>query len=558
MQADKIKGELIGITASDDNESPDFDEVPIWVDPESDPALDSFVIIERTPKILQYGRLSSGYEHSDRADPQRQQRDTSFNFNTRQIRESNIAPDIVRVMRIDLLGEVEFHNDGTFSVRRPTKLPRVGKEVYELGASELPTLLDIPGELDEGLEIGTFESGGETIPLKLDSQFVSRHVAILGRTGVGKTHTGHVMIEELINYDQIVEQKDSKESDTEKENNYDGNDRGVPVITFDIENDIGPMAEDVGGTTLDPAGDSMFIPFQLIGWNEFDRFLGDMPTNKQKEVIASGYSQIRQTALNSLEQNGNLGVGQSEFIESVKSAAERRDYNYGETATGRALSVINQSSVLDDKMNDWSTLMADNPINNIDVSGLGDSERGAVISATARMLQVLREREEVPPFVLAIDEAHEFVSSGRSGKSTEVVRDLVKTARHIGVGVILMTQSPSELDSRTLRTCNTYVTLALAQPEVSEIEGLLSDLSSRSLEQIPNMEQGRAFVGTARDIMTHTVPVQIRDRKTAEGAPTPNLVEDSEKWFTKNDPYKTFNPESDDNTSNAGLNDFGE
>lgn len=548
MRSKDLHGDLIGITASDDDESPDFDEVPVWVDPDSDPALDSFVVIKRTSSILQYGRLSGGYEHSDRADPRRQQRDKSFNFDSRQIRESNLAPDVVRVMRVDLLGEVEFR-DGDFAVRRPTKLPRVGQEVYELGASELPTLLDLPGEDEQGLHIGTVESGGEVIEFELDPQFLSRHVAILGRTGVGKTHTGHVLIEEVINYDEITEAREDDEQSVDDV-------RGVPVVTFDIENDAGPMTEDVGGVTLDPTDDSMDIPFQLIGWNEFDRFLGDMPTDKQKEVIASGYAQVRQEALENLETEGHLGVGTQEFVGAIKSAATRRDYSHGDSAAGRAMAAINQSSVLNEDMNDWPALMADNPIVNIDVSALGDSERGAVISATARMLQILRERTEIPQFVLAIDEAHEFVPSGRGGESTDVVRDLVKTARHIGVGIILMTQSPSELDSRTLRTCNTYITLALAQPEVREIEGLLSDLSDRSLEQIPNMEQGRAFVGTARDIMTHTIPVEIRDRKTPEGAPTPNLVADSETWFENNDPHAAFAPADEEDGPDTGLDEF--
>lgn len=161
------------------------------------------------------------------------------------------------------------------------------------------------------------------------------------------------------------------------------------------------------------------------------------------------------------------------------------------------------------------------------------------------MLQLLREQEAIPPFVLAIDEAHEFVPSGSSGGSTAVVRDLVKTARHIGIGVMLMTQAPSELDSRTLRTCNTYITMALAEQEVTEIKGLLSDLSDRSLQQIPNMEAGRAFVGTARDIMIHTVPVDVRKRKSKDASETPDLFEDTEEWFNDHNPHAGSSEESD-------------
>jgi hypothetical protein len=49
------------------------------------------------------------------------------------------------------------------------------------------------------------------------------------------------------------------------------------------------------------------------------------------------------------------------------------------------------------------------------------------------------------------------------------------------------------------------------------------------------MERGRAFIGAARDIMTHTVPVNIRQRRTEEGAPTPNLMDDSVAWFDNDD-----------------------
>lgn len=520
-----LKGDYIGQTASDDDDVPDFEEVPVWVDPSGDdgdtssmgsvgdvpdPDLNSFAVIEREDRnLLQYGRVSSGYEYSARADPSVQQRDTSMGYDPRPVRESALDEDVYRLIRVELLGEVVFEEDG-YTVRRPTKLPQVGRKVYELGATELANLLEMPDE-DVGLEIGTIESGGETVPFRIDPMFMSRHVAILGRTGVGKTHTGHVIIEELVNYAEAAEP-------------------GVPVVTFDAEEDVANMAEDVGGVTMDPEDIVMPVPFQLIGWSEFDRFLGSMASDMQRQVIGRAYARVHNEALEQLEEHGQVQVDQNDFAEYVRQAANAFDYNYGDAAANRATAVINGSDVLAETMNDWAELLIENPIVNVDIGNLGDTNRSAVISAVARMLRILREEDQIPPFVLAIDEAHEFVPSGQSSESTAVVRDLVKTARHIGVGVMLMTQSPSELDSRTLRTCNTYITLALADPEVNEIKGLLSDLSDRSLDQIPNMEQGRAFVGAARDIMTHTVPVNVRDRASPEGAPTPNLVEDAGAW----------------------------
>lgn len=524
-----LKGGYIGKTASDDDDVPDFEEIPVWIDPSGteeeepaldgygdipDPDLDSFAVIEREDEnLLQYGRISSGYEYSSRADPSVQQRDTSMGYHPRPIRESALDEDVYRVVRVNLLGEVVF-NDGDgenedYKVRRPTKLPQVGRSVHELGATELAHLLEMPDE-DEGLEIGHIQSGGETVPFRLDPQFLSRHLAILGRTGVGKTHTGHVIIEELINFEE--------------------DDPGVPVVTFDVEDDVVRMAADAGGITMDPTAAHMPVPFQLIGWNEFDRFLGAMASEMQRQVIGLAYNRIHSAALDQLETQGTVNVGISEFEDEIHDAADAYDYDYGGAAVSRARAVVYGSEVLSEGMNDWNELLMENPIVNIDIGSLGDTNQGAVISAVARMLRILREEEQIPPFFLAIDEAHEFVPSGETGGSTSVVRNLVKTARHIGVGVMLMTQSPSELDSRTLRTCNTYITLALADKEVTEIGGLYSDLSDRSIAQIPNMERGRAFVGAARDIMTHTVPVNVRQRESREGAETPNLVHDAGEW----------------------------
>jgi len=501
-----ITGELIGVTASDEVAAPNFDEVPFWVEPESDPELDSFVVIKRQGEVLQFGRIHGGKEESDRSDPQRQQRDTSMEFKGRDIRESSLAPDVVRTEYIDLLGEIILDPDeredyeDEYSVRRPTKLPQVGREVYKLGASHLPDLLNIPKPDDEeGLHIGEIESGGETVDFMLDRQSLSRHIAILGRTGTGKTHTAHVVIEELV-----------------KQN--------IPVITFDLEDDVGPMAEDLGGITLDPQTDDLTIPFHFIGWNEFERFLGDMPSKKQMETIGYAYSRVRSKALQELEESGTIEVGAGEFAEEIEDAADELDYSrFSGPSKGRAFAAIKRSNVLGYDINNWEDLLLENPIVNIDLGEVSDAERGMVISALARMLQRLREREEVPPFVLGIDEAHEFVPAG-GGESTEIVRDLVKTARHIEVGVMLMSQSPSELDDKTLRTCNTYVVMALAEGEVRRVKGLLADLTEKSLQQIPDMEIGRAFIGSARDIMLHTVPVDIRDRDTPDGAETPDLA----------------------------------
>ena len=89
------------------------------------------------------------------------------------IRSSELSPDLVRVMEIELLGEIHTTEDGHFEITETRQLPHTGQPVYELPAQIIPSLLNIPeqdGDLDgkptskAGLYLGKIESGGYRMP----------------------------------------------------------------------------------------------------------------------------------------------------------------------------------------------------------------------------------------------------------------------------------------------------------------------------------------------------------------------------------------------------------
>jgi hypothetical protein len=147
------------------------------------------------------------------------------------------------------------------------------------------------------------------------------------------------------------------------------------------------------------------------------------------------------------------------------------------------------------------------------------------------MLQALRKREKIPPFVFVLDEAHFFLpSGGEITPSTYVIREMIRTARHDAIGIALITQSPSSMDKQVLLTCNTRVVFALDPDDLRLVSGTMGDVSEEMMSRIPKLAKGTAIVSSATDIMRHPALVRIRKRKTREGAPTPNLAEEVTKW----------------------------
>lgn len=497
----------VGVTSYlvETNEGPNFEQIPFRVEAEERPDLDSFVVIERAKEdsVLHYGRIGGGTEQNPESDAAAQQAADAYNIDLGEMRPGDHDPKVVRVMFVELLGELVFDDD-SFVTRQPQSLPQTGQGVYVVEGSNLPELLNLPTATDEpsGFEIGQVRSGGRSAPFALSRETIARHIAILGRTGVGKTHTAHVLTEELV-------------------------DAGIPVVSFDVMDDAGPMAEALGGQTVQP-GKDLSIPYSLIGFEAFEEFVSY--TDAQRDLAETAYAEIHEEALEQLREDGEIDIPYERLYEEIKDYGE----NVGSKATDRAVERTKwglRLSPLGSKMDDWGWLLVENPMLNIDIGTLGQSERQLVIGAVGRMLQQLRRRDEVPPFVLVVDEAHKYVpSSAGQSPAGRVMRDFVQTARHDAIGVVLITQSPSTLDDVALRTANTHIVLALDSEEMSAIRGLFGDVSKDTLDRIPKLEKGRAMVAGARDLMRHTVPVDIRDRRTPEGAETPDLVRLARDW----------------------------
>lgn len=92
------------------------------------------------------------------------------------------------------------------------------------------------------------------------------------------------------------------------------------------------------------------------------------------------------------------------------------------------------------------------------------------------------------PLLVVLDEAHTYLKAGENSISSRTVQAIAKEGRKYGVGMLLVTQRPSELDETVLSQCGSVVALRMTnardrshvataiQDELREMADLLSSL----------------------------------------------------------------------------------
>ena len=132
-----------------------------------------------------------------------------------------------------------------------------------------------------------------------------------------------------------------------------------------------------------------------------------------------------------------------------------------------------------------------------------------IATAVLRELQTLRLHNHIPPYAAVIDEAHLFVPEGEGSSCKQIIREGVRIGRHHGIAMVLMTQSPVDIDKRTIRQCNTRLVFALEPDQLDAIRGVKADASEEMLNALSKMPQGTCLLSGTYESVKHAIPVKI-------------------------------------------------
>ncbi|MBI2718727.1 MAG: ATP-binding protein [Rhizobiales bacterium] len=142
------------------------------------------------------------------------------------------------------------------------------------------------------------------------------------------------------------------------------------------------------------------------------------------------------------------------------------------------------------------------PITILDLSGVPSAvlERliGSILKVVYESLFWSREKTEggiERPLLVVMEEAHRYLSSDSESLASETVKKIAKEGRKYGVGAMIISQRPSEVDETILSQCGTFFALRLSNPSDRErVQGTLPDGLVSLLDVLPVLRTGEAII----------------------------------------------------------------
>jgi DNA helicase HerA-like ATPase len=99
------------------------------------------------------------------------------------------------------------------------------------------------------------------------------------------------------------------------------------------------------------------------------------------------------------------------------------------------------------------------------------------------------------PLLVVLEEAHAYLSRESSGSASTVVRRIAKEGRKYGVGMMLVSQRPAEIDTTILSQCGTLFALRLSNDaDRGHIAGAAADNLKGLFEMLPVLRTGEAII----------------------------------------------------------------
>jgi hypothetical protein len=387
-------------------------------------------------------------------------------------------------------------------------MAKAGEAVFIPGEEIIAKAMGFEKEAEKALCLGCTRITAEDILIKereahnnvlLKPEVIQRHIFIGGTTGSGKSFATGIILEELNKFK-------------------------IPIVILDSQNEYVGLTEDLGGIVLRP-GIDYTVRLSSLAEAEVLELVPTLRGTHGFELLAFSFLGLkrerREFALADLllrmEQDGpTLNLATNSIQIGVR----------------RTQTSLERHSFLGERTN-WIPLITQHPIVNVDCGNLDQSQLQLVVGATLRELQNLRLHKHIPPYVAVLDEAHLLVPEGEDTPCKQVIRENVRIGRHYGICMILITQSPVDIDKKTIRQCNTRLIFALEPDQLESIRGVKADATEDMLKRLPKMPVGTCLLSGTYETIKHAIPIQIRsDRKTRAGGVAPDIFHELiDKWM---------------------------
>lgn len=502
---------------------------------------------------------------------------------------TEIEPFGYRWMKVQLIGEGQ--RKGEFK-RGISQYPTIGDEAHLVTEYDLARIYGRP-DAPNFVRVGSVASA-ESIPALVDvDKLITRHSAVVGTTGAGKSTTVANLLLSL--------------SDTVK---YPS----ARIIIFDIHGEYHAALRDRATIFRVNANEAhgakpLFIPYWAMTFDELMGVTFGSLGDTERGAVMEKISELKMNALKKQPRNGvteeNMTVdtpipfsihrlwldlhkqvnathttagGQSENTESLLLDDKNQPLQPGDALkmippkykphtlskdaekiylSSCALNIRRPLHALASRLRDprydflfrpgpWypdengvptedlDSLLQDwvggkNSITILDLSGIDVPILMHLVGVLLRVIfdalfwsKNLSEGGRERPLLFVLEEAHAYLNQGNEGTAALAARRLVKEGRKYGLGAMVVSQRPSEIDSTILSQCGTIFAMRLANAtDRVHVTGAVSDNLEGLFSMLPTLRVGEAIiVGEAVHLPMRTlVDPPARNRKPDSSDP---------------------------------------
>ncbi|MCK4405244.1 MAG: ATP-binding protein [Hadesarchaea archaeon] len=387
---------------------------------------------------------------------------------------------------------------GENRLERTTFPPSPGQKVCEAEPEALMRFLGL--NQDGGVELGKLRH--HEVPVRLDlTKLLRKHVAVLAMSGAGKSHFASVVVEELL--DRLPE-------------------RGrVAVVVIDVHGEYVGLAESFSDRVSIVKGRELRIGVPNLSPWQFKEFVPDMSDVQAREL---------QRVLSKLQaemRSGKEPFGLDEVIAHVERD-ERIHKQLQQALLGwlfnlRSLDLFDRADYPS-----WESIVEPGKAVIVDLSDITSLRKKQMLVAyAARRLFNARKRGRVPPFVLCLEEAHQFCPSSESKRaaiSRSIIETLAREGRKFYASLVLISQRPVRLSTTVLSQANTNIILRITNPyDLEHIKQSSEAITGEVADMISSLPVGEALI--AGEAVNHPIFVRVKQRRSRESAHGASLEE---------------------------------
>src|SRR6266850_132209 len=350
---------------------------------------------------------------------------------------------------VDLLGEILGGPERPKFQRGVTHYPTIGDAVELITNQELRTVYAPSGS--DQIDVGTLQQDPSVIAYVDVEEMLSKHFAVLGSTGVGKSSGVSLLLNEILKARPTLR-----------------------VFLLDVHNEYGRCFGD-RALVLNPR--NLKLPFWLFNFEEIVDvlFAGRPGVPEELDILAEVipmakglYTQYQNSDRVGLKRTDpryafmfdNANVGGDTMAEVVS-------YLFRLPANGRPMTIMQ---------------LAGFPAEVVD----------SVVSVLCRMaFDFGLWSDGVSPMLFVCEEAHRYASADRAigfGPTRKAISRIAKEGRKYGVYLGLVTQRPAELDPTIISQCSTLFVMRLANDRDQAIlRSAVSDAAANLLAFVPSL-----------------------------------------------------------------------